>query len=58
MGGVYRIQTFFGFLYFFYICKAPYRVRQSIASPQNDQVTAPAGLLSSLVNMRTLLTVL
>ena len=23
MGGVYRIQTFFGFLYFFYIYKAP-----------------------------------
>ena len=25
MGGVYRIQTFFGFLYFFYIYKAPKR---------------------------------
>ena len=24
MGGVYRIQTCFGFLYFFYIYKAPY----------------------------------
>ena len=24
MGGVYRIQIFFGFLYFFYIYKAPY----------------------------------
>ena len=24
MGGVYRIQTVFGFLYFFYIYKAPY----------------------------------
>ena len=24
VGGVYRIQTFFGFLYFFYIYKAPY----------------------------------
>ena len=23
VGGVYRIQTFFGFLYFFYIYKAP-----------------------------------
>ena len=23
MAGVYRIQTFFGFLYFFYIYKAP-----------------------------------
>ena len=23
MGGVYRIQTFFGFLYIFYIYKAP-----------------------------------
>ena len=23
MGGVYRIQTFFEFLYFFYIYKAP-----------------------------------
>ena len=23
MGGVYRIQTFFGFLYLFYIYKAP-----------------------------------
>ena len=23
MGGVYRIQTFIGFLYFFYIYKAP-----------------------------------
>ena len=26
MGGVYRIQTFFGFLYFFYIYKAPKRL--------------------------------
>ena len=26
MGGVYRIQTFFGFLYFFYIYKAPKRI--------------------------------
>ena len=27
MGGVYRIQTFFGFLYIFYIYKAPYPIR-------------------------------
>ena len=30
MGGVYRIQTFFGFLYIFYIYKAPNSIQQVV----------------------------
>ena len=35
MGGVYRIQSFFGFLYFFYIYKAPKRT----ATPSQQKLT-------------------
>ena len=41
MGGVYRIQTFFGFLYFFYIYKAPYVLGNvAFCGPTGDETFA------------------
>ena len=55
MGGVYRIQTFFGFLYFFCICKAPkYRVKyyDYLLINLKDKIFEPAvGSLPNLARM-------
>ena len=44
MGGVYRIQTFFGFLYIFYIYKAPYSLPASLR--MSGSISSNVGLLS------------
>ena len=46
MGGVYRIQIFFGFLYIFYIYKAPKSLLFQCLYAD------PCSIISSLVNQR------
>ena len=46
MGGVYRIQTFFGFLYFFYIYKAPKQPCVPVESQSGDATETVARIKS------------
>ena len=51
MGGVYRIQTFFGFLYIFYIYKAPNSslVVTAFSTPTQWCITSPPKRAITLV---------